>query len=380
MACIDSCPTSSIVRTIETDGHPYVTINHDTCIGCHKCERVCPAINNFKYSKNTFELSTPYAAYATDAKCREKASSGGVFAAMAQYIISIGGIVYGAELKENKLQHIAINCIEDIKRLQGSKYMISDTTGIYKKVKQDLDNNKYVLFSGVGCQVGALLSFLGKHPHINNLYTIDLVCGGVPSTLLVERFLKESSLQPSQIIGFRSGKDYIFSYSRNGEIIKAGKSDRALPLYGYTSGLTNRHSCNNCQFAGTHRQSAITIGDFWHDTFTQHHRSVIICHNANGKELIQKAAIKLDKIEWNDFLPYNPRIAYGKTLYSNRIERKYLSRLLGKSSYNIVEKIYATKIATCNIPWMIYKIERYLFQRLNTFISKLYIKKLLNKR
>ena len=258
--------------------------------------------------------------------------------------------------------------------------MLSNTLGIYKQVKHDLDNNRTVLFSGLGCQVGALLSFLGKHRNIDNLYTIDLICGGVPSTLLVKRFLNESPSKPSKIAAFRDGKAYIFSYIRNGQTIKADRKERALPLYGYTSGLTNRYSCNNCQFAGTHRQSSITIGDFWHDPCKEIDRSVIICHDNKGEELIRNAQLNNEAIAWNDFLPFNPRMAYGKTLYSNRIERRILSHALNKWSYNTIEKVYATKIATYNIPWMIYKVERYCFQKLNHLIAKWHIKKLLRKQ
>ncbi len=379
MACVDCCPTQSITRIIDNNGHPIVRINHETCIGCHKCERVCPAVNNMQYSQNSLDNSTPYAAYSTDATYREKASSGGVFAAIAHSIISMGGVVYGAELKDNRVKHIAIDKPQYIVRLQGSKYMQSNTTGIYSQVKRDLDNNNIVLFSGVGCQVAALLSYLGQHPHIDHLYTIDIICGGVPSSLLCERFIQESPLQADKIEGFRDGKIYQFSYSKNNRVHKADKQQRALPLYGYTSGLTQRYSCNNCAFAGTHRQSSITIGDYWGDPSKSIHRSVIICHNDAGRELLNKSALTMERIEWVDFLPHNSRTAYGKTLYNHRIERKFLGYIFKNYSYRTIEKIYATRIATYDIPWMLYRIERYIFQKINTVIARRYIKRLLNK-
>ncbi|MBO7317858.1 MAG: hypothetical protein J6U43_03960, partial [Bacteroidales bacterium] len=60
--------------------------------------------------------------------------------------------------------------------------------------------------------------------------------------------------------------------------------------------------------------------------------------------------------------------------------RRILSHALNKWSYNTIEKVYATKIATYNIPWMIYKVERYCFQKLNHLIAKWHIKKLLRKQ
>lgn len=381
MACVDVCPKQCISPIRGDDGHSYVTIEHDSCIKCHKCEKICPVVSHYDYAENRLDLSQPYAAYATDANLRKNASSGGVFAAFAQYIISMGGVVYGAELSNNQVKHTAITHIEEIHRLQGSKYMPSNTTGVYKEIKKNLDNDRPVLFTGVGCQVAGVLSFFKKHPHRNKLYTIDLICGGVPSPLLVERFINESPLMPSQIVAFRDGKEYTFSYrdSQN-NIIKADKSLRALPLYGFTSGLTNRYSCNNCPCAGTYRRSSITIGDFWHDLHSQGHRSVIVCHNESGEELIEKAALNIEKISWRDFLPYNSRMAYGKTLYSYRPERIFLGKILGSMSYPIIEKIYATKITPRNILWFLYKIERYLFQKLNTTIMKGYARILLMRK
>lgn len=364
MAYADYYSTHALTPVVKADGHCYVSYESDRCILCHKCEKVCPVVNKKPYGNLSLKASTPYAAFSRDKQFKEKAGSGGIFAAIAAYILSKGGVVCGAELQTDHVKHICIEKLEEIIRLQGSKYMQSDTSGIYQQVKTYLDHGRIVLFSGVGCQVAALLSFLGNHPHIDRLYTIDLICGGVPSSLLVKRFLSDSPLHPRGINRFREGEKYLFSYTdSNNEVVVLPPQERALPLYGYTSGLTHRFCCNDCLFTGSHRLSSATIGDFWNDPSKKLHRSVIICHNAKGLEILENADIEKEPISWTQFLPFNSRLVYGKAPYSHRVERKYLAQIFGHCSYKTIEKIYATHIKPYDIVWMCYKIERHLFQK-----------------
>lgn len=380
MACADCCPTKALTPIVKADGHRYVSYNNDLCILCHKCERVCPVVNKTPYGNLSLTTSVPYAALSRDKRLREKAGSGGIFAAVATYILAKGGVVCGAELQTDHVKHIFIESPDEISRLQGTKYMQSDTTGIYSQVKTYLDNNRIVLFSGVGCQVAGLLSFLGKHPHIDRLYTIDLICGGVPSSLLVKKFMADSPLQPRGINRFREGAKYVFSYiDRRNSVVTMPPQERALPLYGYTSGLTNRFCCSNCQFTGSHRLSSATIGDFWNDFSKDVHRSVMICHNNQGLELLENADIDKEPISWEQFLPYNSRLVYGKAPYNHRPERKYLAWIFNRFSYRTIEKIYATHIKPYDIAWMCYKIERHLFQKLALRTAQRYACRLLNQ-
>ena len=380
MACVDCCPTQALAPIVKADGHCYVSYDSDRCILCHKCEKVCPVVNKKPYGNLSLATSAPYAAFSRDKRFREKAGSGGIFAAMAAYILSKGGVVCGAELQTDHVRHVCIEKPEEITRLQGSKYMQSDTRGIYRQVKDYLDHGRLLLFSGVGCQVAALLSFLGKHPHIDRLYTVDLICGGVPSSLLVRRFLSDSPLHPRGINRFREGEKYLFSYTdSNNEAVVLPPQERALPLYGYTSGLTHRFCCNDCLFIGSHRLSSATIGDFWNDPSKGLHRSVIICHNAQGRELLENADIEKEAVSWAQFLPFNSRLVYGKTPYSRRIERKYLAQIFARCSYKTIKKIYATHIKPYDIVWMCYKIERHLFQKAALRVARRFAARLVNQ-
>ena len=51
---------------------------------------------------------------------------------------------------------------QDIRILRGSKYLQAKVGNTYRKVKEDLQNGKKVLFSGTSCQVNGLLCYLQK--------------------------------------------------------------------------------------------------------------------------------------------------------------------------------------------------------------------------
>ena len=66
--------------------------------------------------------------------------------------------------------------------MRGSKYIQSKMGDTYKKVQEDLNAKREVLFSGTSCQVAGLKHFLGKD--YDNLICIDIVCHGVPSPVV----------------------------------------------------------------------------------------------------------------------------------------------------------------------------------------------------
>ena len=162
LACIDSCPTESLSKIINEEGHLFYNLNIETCIHCNKCVNSCPVVSNLKYSlegKGTF-----YAAWAKDNDIREKSASGGAFAAIAKYVLDNRGVVFGAAKSDIcSVRHIHIEDNGKLSRIQGSKYTASDAVGSYKEAYYFLKEGRLVLFSGTGCQIAGLLSSLTSH-------------------------------------------------------------------------------------------------------------------------------------------------------------------------------------------------------------------------
>lgn len=346
MACADSCAKQAITCIINEEGHYFYNVEEDKCVLCHKCERVCPIVSGYQYGTNNLNLSQPYAAWAKDDFLRNKATSGGVFPALAERIIQEGGVVYGALQESYYAHHEAIDNINDIAKLQGSKYTQSKTVGVFEQVKNSLNQGKNVFFTGVGCQAAALLSFLGQDKNIENLVIVDLICGGVPSNFLIKKFAEEYKDKVTGIVSYRDKSKYALTVLNNkGESYIMPAEYRPLPLYGFTTGAAERYICYDCPFAKGHRKSDITIGDFWGNTLFPEQNgkgvSVAIVHSKKGQKLLESSGLDVHEIKWRDFLSQNPRTVYGKgTIPKSRL---HISKAFKMHSYERLLEDYANK-------------------------------------
>ena len=269
LACVDTCPVGALKTIIDEEGFLTYSLNVKVCISCHKCESNCPIVSEYKYGENVIR-SNIYAAWNLCDAERMQSASGGAFSAIASYFLSQSNTcVIGATQDGIKTRHIAITQKKDLYKIQGSKYAQSDTTGIYKLTYDKLKAGVKVLFSGTPCQVAGILSYIKSQDLINNLYTIDIVCGGVPSLFLIKNFVDNNPLGVSRIVSYRDkrtgwkskGYKYRLVYEDKNFILHE-ENDKNLVIDGFSSGLANRYACNNCRFSYVERNSDFTIADF----------------------------------------------------------------------------------------------------------------------
>ena len=261
-ACSDACPVDAISMMRDADGFAYPSIDHASCMACGKCVRVCPAVNRC----SAHPISQMYAVFANDRLLRNESSSGGVFAASARYVVAHGGVVVGASTDSSgHVSHCLFSGPENISTLQKSKYVQSDSEGIYRQVKDCLEDGGRVLFSGCPCQVAGLNAYLGKA--YGNLITMDLICHGVPSPGAWERHVASiTDGKPAQSITFRR-KDAAARTTYSVDIVAPGVQYKGRDEFDdpymalFVTGSANRESCYVCKFASCERVGDITIGD-----------------------------------------------------------------------------------------------------------------------
>lgn len=379
MACAEACVSKAIRMVLHNDGHWYPEVNAEKCSRCHVCEKACPVCSDMAYGQNGGK-SIPLAAWAIDKKLIKNSASGGVFAAMAFHILSDGGYVVGAISDGSRVKHIVTDKMEDLPRLQGSKYLQSDMSGIYCRVKQLLKTGATVLFSGTGCQVAGLLQFLRK-PY-DNLYTVDLICAGVPSSLIMSRFCKEEHLRP-EVIRWRD-KENGWQHGLQLTIISGGetikwKTQNCFFGGGFLEGLTYRWSCYNCRFAGTDRLSDFTIGDYWgcKECREQWHDgiSVLVVHSFKGKSLMKQCSIETRLTSWEDCCGSNPRLIIGDAPFAwSLFERKIISWAFQHLNYKTLKILYAGEIKRTDVIWLPYKIFKRFRWKLSQCLMKFKIK------
>lgn len=384
MVCVDACAHTAIRMQLLEDGHIYPKIDKEKCVSCGACGKACPIQNRMPYSSNVGK-SNPFAAWSTDKKLITKSASGGVFAAIAKYILSTGGYVVGATNLEKEVKHIIIDSLSDLHYLQGTKYLQSNTIGVYRDVKRLLNSGETVLFSGTGCQIAGLLQYLGRK--YDHLYTIDLICAGVPSNLLIARFCEEEKIHPEQIRwrdkenGWQHGLQ--LSIKSNGLIYKY-KTQKCFFWGGFLGGMTSRWSCYNCHFSGTDRLADITIGDYWgcKEWKEQWYDgvSIMIVHSSAGKELVEQCELVVKPTTWKDCVRENPRIVLGrKPLLGLFVERCILSWAFKHLNYELLKKIYGGDITNNDLLWLPYKSFKKLRWMFAKYITRYRVKKILSR-
>lgn len=303
-ACQHICPKSCISMEEKDDGFLYPIVDKKKCINCNLCERVCQYVNIIKHN------DLPRRAFVAQNKneiIRKESTSGGIFSSIAEEIIKNNGIVYGASFDNDYFViHSSANTISQLKKFRGSKYVQSHLGNVFKEIKEYLDNNILICFSGTPCQVEGLKQFLIKD--YKNLITVDLVCHGVPSPKLYKSYLNyQKKKHNDNNITFIHFRDKFLGYLsstmtikfENGKIYRNGVSTDPL-LYSFFHGLSTRNSCFNCQQKLLERNADITLFDAWSvkefDKVMDDDKgtTAIITHSKTGNDIIDKIKYGVD--------------------------------------------------------------------------------------
>ncbi len=311
-ACENICPKKAIKMVENSEGFLYPEVDKEKCVNCGLCTKICPWLNKIKRDKY-LEKPICYAAKAKDKKIQKNSSSGGLFGVIAEYVLNNNGVVFGSTMTDKlKVKHIMIEKKEELIKIMGSKYVISDTKGIYSKVKEELLKKKYVLFSGVPCQISALLNYLQKD--YENLITVEIVCHGVPSQKLFDKYIEYLENKfGGKILNyqFRSKKAANWgTFKGYAELIKDNKivnkkinADFDPYYWSFLYSKNYRESCYNCKFANNKRNADITLGDFWGIenvdlNFVDYDGvSAVILNTKKAKEYFNKISDDVEKIE-----------------------------------------------------------------------------------
>lgn len=300
--CEQICPKNCISMKPDHEGFLYPEVDESICIECGICIKHCPILTDV----SRCNIPKVYAAKYKDRGSTFKSTSGGLFIPIAKSVLSMGGVVFGCAYDENLVaKHIKVETEDGLYRLQSSKYVQSDTRGIYKQVKTELQNGKEVLFSGTGCQSAGLRSFLGKD--YGNLLITDIVCHGVPSPKLFKNYIDYMGKKLGGTLtsyNFRSKEKRGWDLYYKAENGQKSKSDYGFfdPYYSaFLYCKTYRESCYECKFANKNRVSDITLADYWGiqkfhpEFFDENGVSLVLVNTEKGKKYLEK--IKKDKLE-----------------------------------------------------------------------------------
>ena len=299
-ACSALCPHHAIEMKANAEGFLVPVIQKERCTDCGLCYQACPIQTPPLH--HPIEESNAWAAYNPSEADTLQSSSGGLFSAFANQILAEDGVVFGTVLAEdNRAIMVQANASDGIAPMRGSKYVQGKIDAdVYQSIRQIAKTGKKVLFVGCACQVAGLFSFLGK-PY-DNVYTIDIVCHGVPSPLLFDVYCRtEERKQNAPITQYRfrdkqKGWGMRISYEVNHQ--KKYRNGYLDPyMHHFLLGNTYRESCYQCPYAQSARISDMTIGDYWGilqehpDFYHGNGISLLLIHTPKGRALLEKTPL-----------------------------------------------------------------------------------------
>ena len=295
-ACENACPKNCITMVEDEEGFRYPHIDKDVCIGCGLCEKVCP----LKQPRMDDATPDSYVVQQKDKEILRSSTSGGFFSAIAKWAIAQGGVVFGAAFDEDmELRHSYSETLEGCAKFRGSKYVQSLIGDSYKDAKNFLAQGRIVVFSGTPCQISGLYHYL-RGKKYEGLVTVDLVCRGTPSPLLLRKYLSyHSSRLGAKAVDYRSrDKHYGYIYStasiwfenKGKQYHKGMEADMMLRLY--FKNICSRPSCYKCHFKTINRISDITIFDCWDAPsvsadFSDKGATNVFIHTEKGKKVFE---------------------------------------------------------------------------------------------
>lgn len=203
----------------------------------------------------------------------DKSSSGGAFTVMAEKVLQEGGYVVGVAFKEDfSAQHIVINSIDDLDKIRLSKYSQSEQNDCYRKTLSLLKDQKVVLYCGCPCQIAGLNNYIqienrkSKFNLFDYLYTIDLLCHGVPSNKLLKEHLDRiyglNNIKKISMRDTKAWKAGLYVELKDNSIINR-QNLNSIFIESFLKDLILRDSCYGCKFSSLPRQGDVTIGDCW---------------------------------------------------------------------------------------------------------------------
>lgn len=306
-ACLNSCPKNAISMNRDDKGILFPHVNPMKCVSCGRCIEICPQITSHGMSIHRNFVNRYFCATMKDQEKIKSSASGGVFVALSDFILESGGVIFGARMDNDAVvYHAKATNYDERNMLCGSKYLQSNIGFVYRDVANYLKQNSKVLFSGTPCQILGLLSCL-KGSDITNLYTVDILCHGVPGNVLFMDYYKHLEKEKGQIreycfrdrrFGMHGSNVHVFYMdgSEEANTERVNVFDRM-----YSRGYLMRESCFHCRYASSERCTDITIGDFWGiekingDWDTNKGASLISINSEKGLEIWNKVS---DNMYW----------------------------------------------------------------------------------
>lgn len=295
-ACAAVCPVNAVSIRMDEQGFEHYVIDAERCIRCGRCRQVCP----FRHvsAAPLADAGKLYSFQSSHAEVLKKSSSGGVAHEIAEIANSSGAWVCGSAYlpKKDGAEHLLLPPeSEGLSLFQGSKYLQSSSADALARIASFQGEEKLAFF-GTPCQTAGVDKILRLTNRRDSAVLVDLICHGVPTRLLWNKYLK--SIESSQKIPAHPAVSFRSSEGgwRNRKIevsnadytyLKSEKKDDFYAFFRHS--LCFMRACYDCPYR---EKSAadLRIGDFWGPRFAKDSDgvSMVIAVTGRGKHMIRR--------------------------------------------------------------------------------------------
>ena len=212
-------------------------------------------------------------------------------------------------------------------------------------MKQD----RFVLFTGTPCQIEGLKQYLRKD--YEKLYTQDLICHGVPSPIVWEKYLEYRNKMDKEVpnkISFRNKdngwKIFNMKFEYHNKTYKENQH-KDIFMQAFLKNVSLRDSCYNCSFKKKNRVSDITLADFWGiqnilpEMDDDKGTSLVIVNSKKGNEIFEniKEKVIFQEVDFETAIKYNKSMT--ESVKENGKREKFFEKL-DKVEFNKLVKKY----------------------------------------
>lgn len=345
--CANVCGHDAIAMVWSEEGFLIPHVDEEACVGCGLCVLKCPALQPKQNHNDELKDDVrAYGAWNKNESVHIGSSSGGIFSALAELTITQGGCVFGVVWGDRTTPVFAkANTMDEVAPMRGSKHTMAMPLYAYREVKAELRASRKVLFAGTACQVNALKRYLGKE--YENLLTIDIVCHGVPSHFLLEKYIADAEKRTGKIVSrvsFHGKKISWRAYDQTCHFTDGDTHSVSLGedeyMRAFLSDVILNTCCYKCRYAHFPRQGDLTLGDFWGADFLhpdwpiREGVSVVLANSPKGIKTIEQlvSSVEIRPVPFNEAYQYQPSVFIRPDHSSPRQRKEALAHLKNEES------------------------------------------------
>lgn len=327
--CTLVCPKECIKVELNQRGFYEASVNQEQCIKCNQCKKVCGQnIERFKIPQ--VKEKKVYAGYLKNKEVLKQVTSGGFCTYISEKALEKDIPVIGVRYNYTDCcaEHVVVVKKNGLSELTGSKYLQSNSLRGFKELKK-LDCGVII---GTPCQIASVHNYLLKNNKRERFLLIDLICHGVPSYILWDKYIENKNISELRFRDKRNGwRNMTISYKENRkEYSNTEKKD--LFYHFFNSGNVYNSACYECSFRNQ-GCADLRAADYWGSRFKNINegRNMIIPLTRKGEEIIEKLAKTgeyiIEEGDIDDCLKYQQMTNTRQPLFYDEIFKDFKSNI-----------------------------------------------------